>query len=305
MKTIHLGKSDLQASNVALGCMRIAELREEALEELLFTALELGVDFFDHADIYGQGSCEEKFGAVLAKHYDLRSKIKLQTKCGIRKGFFDFSREHILKSVDQSLLKLQTDYLDVLLLHRPDTLMEPEEVADAFSILHSSGKVRYFGMSNQNAMQLQLLQKFLPFKIIVNQLQFGPAHTLMIDTGLNVNIRSTAGTMYTDGVLEYCRMNDITIQTWSPFLYGFFEGNFLTDAKYTVLRDTLRAIGARHGLDVSGAAVAWIARHPAEIQTIVGTTNPEHLRAACAGSDIRLSREEWYEIYRSAGNRLP
>ena len=223
MKTIHLGKSDLQASNVALGCMRIAELREEALEELLFTALELGVDFFDHADIYGQGSCEEKFGAVLAKHYDLRSKIKLQTKCGIRKGFFDFSREHILKSVDQSLLKLQTDYLDVLLLHRPDTLMEPEEVADAFSILHSSGKVRYFGMSNQNAMQLQLLQKFLPFKIIVNQLQFGPAHTLMIDTGLNVNIRSTAGTMYTDGVLEYCRMNDITIQTWSPFLYGFFE----------------------------------------------------------------------------------
>ncbi len=305
MKTIDLGKSGLTVSAVALGCMRIAELADDKLEKLIFTALETGINFFDHADIYGGGNCETRFGKLLAKHPGLRGKILIQSKCGIRKGFFDFSKEHILSSVDGSLKRLQTDHLDLLLLHRPDTLMEPEEVAQAFETLHASGKVRFFGVSNENPAQMELLQKFVSQKLIVNQLQFGPAHTSLVDCGLNVNINTPAGTMFDGSVLEYCRLREITIQTWSPFLFGFFEGNFLVDERYTELNRTLGRIGERYGISREAAAVAWIARHPARIQTIIGTTRPERVANYCRGADVELSREEWYEIYRSAGNRLP
>ena len=293
MKSINLGNSGLKASAVALGCMRIAELDTSELEQLIDASLEAGIDFFDHADIYGGGRCEE------------RDRILIQSKCGIRPGFFDFSLPHILHSVDQSLTRLQTDHLDVLLLHRPDTLMEPEEVAEAFTRLHQSGKVRYFGVSNQNPSQMALLQKYVPFKLIVDQLQFGPAHTPLVDSGLNVNIKSPLGTMYDGGVLEYCRLNEITIQTWSPFLFGFFEGVFLTSERYAGLTQTLGRIGERYQLSPGAAAVAWVARHPAKIQTIIGSTKPQRVRENTRGADVELTREEWYEIYRAAGNRLP
>ena len=193
----------------------------------------------------------------------------------------------------------------MLLLHRPDTLMEPEEVAEAFTRLHQSGKVRYFGVSNQNPSQMALLQKYVPFKLIVDQLQFGPAHTPLVDSGLNVNIKSPLGTMYDGGVLEYCRLNEITIQTWSPFLFGFFEGVFLTSERYAGLTQTLGRIGERYQLSPGAAAVAWVARHPAKIQTIIGSTKPQRVRENTRGADVELTREEWYEIYRAAGNRLP
>lgn len=305
MKQLNLGNSGLNASAVALGCMRIGELPAEKLERLFFAALEAGINFFDHADIYGGGLCETRFGELLARHPGLREKILLQSKCGIRKGFFDFSKKHILESVEGSLKRLQTDRLDLLLLHRPDTLMEPEEVAEAFQLLYDSGKVRHFGVSNENPAQMELLQKFLPRKLIVNQLQFGPAHTSLVDCGLNVNINSSAGTMFDGSVLEYCRLREVTIQTWSPFLFGFFEGNFLVDSRFAELNTTLGRIGERYGISREATAIEWIARHPARIQTIIGTTRADRVADYSRGADVELTREEWYEIYRSAGNRLP
>jgi len=207
--------------------------------------------------------------------------------------------------VEGSLKRLQTDRLDLLLLHRPDTLMEPEEVAEAFQLLYDSGKVRHFGVSNENPAQMELLQKFLPRKLIVNQLQFGPAHTSLVDCGLNVNINSSAGTMFDGSVLEYCRLREVTIQTWSPFLFGFFEGNFLVDSRFAELNTTLGRIGERYGISREATAIAWIARHPARIQTIIGTTRADRVADYSRGADVELTREEWYEIYRSAGNRLP
>lgn len=305
MKSINLGMSGLFASSVALGCMRIADMKNSEIEKLIDTCLESGIDFFDHADIYGGGRCEEKFGEYLANHPNIREKIIVQTKCGIRPGFFDFSFQHIVSQAEKSLSKLKTDYLDILLLHRPDTLMEPEEVAEAFTKLHDEGKARYFGVSNQNPMQIELLQKYLPFKLIVNQVQFGPAHTPIVDAGLNVNIKSASGTMYDGGILEYCRLHNITIQTWSPFMYGFFEGVFAKSERYKELNETLDKIGRKYHVSPGAAAVGWIARHPAKIQTIIGSTNPQRVRENALGADIELTREEWYKIYRAAGNKLP
>ncbi len=306
MKMIDLGGSGLQVSAVALGCMRIRELDAAAIDRLVRASLDAGINFFDHADIYGgEESCESRFGELLRRTPGLRDRMLIQSKCGIRKGFFDFSRDHILASVDRSLERLAVDHLDVLLLHRPDTLMEPEEVAEAFGRLHQAGKVRYFGVSNQNPAQMALLQQALPFKLLVDQLQFGPAHTPLIDNGLNVNLVNEGGVVRDGGTLGYCRLNNITIQAWSPFQYGFFEGVFLDSPRYALLTDTLGRIGLRYRLSPSAAAVAWIARHPARIQTIIGSTRPERIADLARGVDVRLSREEWYEIYRSAGNRLP
>lgn len=226
MKYINIGNGEIKASAIALGCMRIADKSVKEVAELINTALEEGINFFDHADIYGGGKSEEVFAEAIDMKPSIREKIIIQTKCGIRKGYYDFSKEHILKSVDGSLKRLKTDYIDVLLLHRPDTLMEPEEVAEAFSILHSSGKVRNFGVSNFNPMQIELLSKYLNQKLIINQLQFSIMHTGMIDSGFNVNMKVDQSIDRDGSVLEYCRLKNITIQAWSPFQYGFFEGTF-------------------------------------------------------------------------------
>ncbi|MDP4146458.1 MAG: aldo/keto reductase family oxidoreductase [Bacillota bacterium] len=305
MKTINIANGEIKASEISLGCMRIDSLSKGDASKLINTALEEGINFFDHADIYGGGRSEEVFADAIDMNPSVREKLILQSKCGIRKGFFDFSKEHILNSVDGILKRLRTDYLDVLLLHRPDTLMEPEEVAEAFSTLHSSGKVRYFGVSNQRPLQIELLNKYLNHKIIINQLQLSLTNTGMIDAGLNVNMKNDASIDRDDSVLEYCRLKDITIQTWSPFQYGFFEGVFLDNDKFPELNKKINEFAEAKGVPNTAIAIAWILRHPARMQPIAGTTNAKRLKDICKASQVELTREEWYELYRAAGNILP
>ncbi|NLI89128.1 MAG: aldo/keto reductase family oxidoreductase [Epulopiscium sp.] len=305
MKMISIGNQLKNASQISLGCMRISDLSPKDADYLIRTAIDEGINFFDHADIYGGGKSETIFSNTIKHTPSLREDMLIQTKCGIRKGFFDFSKEHIVKSVDQSLKRLGTDYIDVLLLHRPDTLIEPEEVADAFEELYQSGKVRHFGVSNQNPMQMELLSKFTKQKLIANQLQFSIMHSGMIDCGINVNMLVDAGIDRDGSILDYCRLNDITIQAWSPFQYGFFEGVFLDNDKFPELNKVIDRIAKEQGVTNSAIATAWIMRHPANIQPIVGTTNPNRLKDICQASNVSLSREEWYEIYRAAGNILP
>lgn len=305
LKRITIGNSALTASEVALGCMRMADLSKTDANKVINTALENGIDFFDHADIYGGGKSEEVFANAIDMNATVREKMILQSKCGIRQGFFDFSKEHIISSVEGSLKRLKTDYLDTLLLHRPDTLFEPEEVAAAFTELEKSGKVRHFGVSNQNPGQIELLKKYVEQDLIANQLQFSIMHTGMIDSGLNVNMTINPSIDRDGGILEYSRLNNMTIQAWSPFQYGFFEGVFLDNDKFPELNRVIDKIAAEKGVTNSAIAVAWIQRHPAKFQTVVGTMNPGRITDIAKASDIILSREEWYEIYRAAGNQLP
>ncbi|EKK7200268.1 aldo/keto reductase family oxidoreductase [Listeria innocua] len=305
MKRITIGNSDLTASEISLGCMRMADLSKEEANKVINTALENGIDFFDHADIYGGGKSEEVFADAIDMNATVREKMILQSKCGIRQGFFDFSKEHIISSVEGSLKRLKTDYLDTLLLHRPDTLFEPEEVAAAFTELEKSGKVRHFGVSNQNPGQIELLKKYVDQELIANQLQFSIMHTGMIDTGFNVNMTIDPSLDREGGILEYSRLHNMTIQAWSPFQYGFFEGVFLDNDKFPELNKTIDKIAAYKGVTNSAIAVAWIQRHPASFQTVVGTMNPGRIADIAKASDVTLSREEWYEIYSAAGNQLP
>lgn len=305
MRTIKLGTSSLEVPVVAVGCMRINSLDKPAAERFVQTALEEGANFFDHADIYGGGACEEIFAEAIHMTSDVREKIILQSKCGIRQGSFDFSKEHILASVDGSLKRLKTDYLDVLLLHRPDALVEPEEVAEAFELLESSGKVRHFGVSNQNPMQIQLLQKHVKQPLVANQLQLSITNATMISSGINVNMENDAAVNRDGSVLDFCRLHDITIQPWSPFQYGFFEGVFLGSDKFPELNQKIDEIAGKYGVTNTTIAIAWLLRHPARMQPVTGTMNTQRLKDCCKAADIRLTREEWYEIYRAAGNVLP
>lgn len=300
-----LGKSDLTVSNISLGCMRMYKLSLKEAEDVVRNALELGITFFDHADIYGEGRSEEIFAEAVGMNPSVREKIFIQTKTGIRKGYYDFSKEHILQSVDHSLKRLKTDYIDVLLLHRPDALVEPEEVAEAFALLKESGKVRWFGVSNHTPMQIELLKKYVKEALIVNQLQFSVMHTNMIDAGIQMNTLFENSMDRTGYVLDYCRLHDITIQAWSPFQFGFFEGVFVDNDRFPELNAKLAEVGEKYGLTKTGAAIAWILRHPAKIQPIVGTMNIQRLKEIAQASEVKITREEWYAIYRAAGNRLP
>jgi predicted oxidoreductase len=305
MRTIKLGTSNLDVPVIAVGCMRIKSLDKQAAEQFVQTALEAGANFFDHADIYGGGTCEEIFADAIHMNDDVREKVILQSKSGIRKGMFDFSKAHILASVDGILKRLKTDYLDVLLLHRPDALVEPEEVAEAFDQLQSTGKVRHFGVSNQNPMQIQLLQKWVKQPIVANQLQLSITNATMIASGVNVNMENDAAVSRDGSVLDYCRLNDITVQPWSPFQYGFFEGVFLGNDKFPELNRKIYEIAANYGVSNTTIAIAWLLRHPAHMQPVTGTMNPGRLRDCCKASEIQLTRQEWYDIFRAAGNVLP
>jgi predicted oxidoreductase len=307
MKSIHVANTNLDVSEISLGCMRISGMSNPDIANLIHTALDEGVTFFDHADVYGGGQSEAKFAEALALDTNptLRESMHIQTKCGIRKGSFDFSKEHILEAVDGSLKRLRTDYLDVLLLHRPDALVEPEEVAEAFDLLENNGKVRYFGVSNQNPMQIELLTKFVRQKIVFNQLQLSITNTGMIDAGINVNMEIDPSINRDGSILDYCRLKEITIQPWSPFQYGFFEGVFLDNDQFPELNRVIDGMAAAKGVANTAIAIAWILRHPAKMQPIVGTTNAQRLKDLCKASDITLTRQEWYEIYLAAGNKLP
>lgn len=305
MKTIFLGNSDIEASSISLGCMRLTELEPTQISNYIDQSTEMGINFFDHADIYGQGACERQFGEGLKKSSVKREDIYIQSKCGICKGYFDFSKDHIIQSVEKSLSRLQIDYLDILALHRPDTLMEPEEVAEAFFQLEKAGKVRQFGVSNQKPMQIELLQQSISQKIIVNQLQFSLKHTGMIDQGIHVNMTDKASVDHDGSVLDYSRLKNITIQAWSPFQYGFFEGVFLDNPKFPELNEAIHLLALEYGVSNSAIATAWILRHPANIQVLVGSTSIERIKDIVQAVDIELTRPQWYEIYRAAGNILP
>ncbi len=310
MKMIDIGGSGVMGSAVALGCMRISNMGEKGLSDYIHTALECGVNYFDHADIYGGGESEALFGRVLEKEPGLRQKLLLQSKCGInqkegKNTFYDFSKKHILESVEGILSRLHTDHLDFLLLHRPDALMEPEEIAEAFAGLEASGKVLHFGVSNFNARQMELLQSGLKQKLCANQLQFGLMCTGLVSHALQMNTCFPLATDRDGEVLDYCRLNNVTIQAWSPFQYGFFEGHFVDNEKFPELNRTLQAMGEKYGVTKTAIAAAWILRHPAKMQVIAGTTNPARLKEICSGAQVELSRPDWYELYLAAGNQLP
>ena len=305
MKMLNIAGLRHPASQIALGCMRISRLSAGEADRLIGTALESGINYFDHADIYGGGASEEIFSRTAACTPSVREKILIQSKCGIRRGMYDFSKDYILASVDGILKRLNLDYLDVLLLHRPDALMEPEEVAEAFDLLQSSGKVLNFGVSNENPYQIALLQKYVRQKLLFDQLQFSITNSSMIDRGLNVNMENSAAVDRDGGILDYCRLNEITIQPWSPFQYGFFEGVFLNHGKFPELNAKIDELAEKYGVANSAIAIAWILRHPARMQPIVGTTNAGRLKDICAGSGVTLTRQEWYAVYLAAGKKLP
>ena len=306
MKMIPWGPGALPTSAIALGCMRLEKYNAKEAASYLETAMDCGIRFFDHADIYGQGRCESLFGEALAQSSINREDIWIQSKCGIVSGvMYDFSKEHILSSVDGILKRRNVEYLDSLLLHRPDALMEPEEVAEAFDTLEAAGKVRHFGVSNHNPSQIRLLKKCVKQPIEANQLQFGLGHSSMIRSGMECNVLSDGAVDRDGGVLNYCRLHDITIQTWSPFLYGMFEGVFLGSEKFPELNRKLAELGAEYGVSPTVMATAWILRHPAKMQMIAGTMDPDHLKEICSATDVNLERKHWYELYLSAGNLMP
>lgn len=305
MKKLEIGKSGLEASEIVLGCMRMANLSNKEANRVIHNALDLGIDMFDHADIYGGGKSEKIFAESIDMNPSIREKMIIQTKCGIRQGFFDFSKEHILASVEGSLKRLKTDYIDILLLHRPDALVEPEEVAEAFSELKQSGKVRHFGVSNQNPGQIELLKKYVEQDLIANQLQLSLMVTPMIDAGLNVNMNHDPSIVRDGGILDYSRLNDMTIQPWSPFQYGTFSGVFVDHEEFPEVNNKLQEYADKYGVTKSAIAIAWILRHPAKMQPIVGTMNESRLRDIVKASEVTLLREEWYDLYRAAGNELP
>lgn len=307
MQTQNLGSSSLQVPTVAIGCMRINGLEQAQAQQFVQTCLDAGANFFDHADIYGDGECERIFAQATKALGVQRDKLILQSKCGIRHniGTFDFSREHILSSVDAILQRLDTDYLDVLLLHRPDALVEPEEVAAAFDELEGSGKVRHFGVSNHHPRQIDLLQKYVKQPLVANQLQLSITNATMITSGLNVNMLNDEAVNRDGGVLDYCRLHDITIQPWSPFQYGFFEGAFVDNPKFPELNAKLAEVAEAHGVSKTTIVIAWLLRHPSHMQPVTGTMNLERIGDCIKAADVRLSREEWYGLLLAAGNKLP
>ena len=305
MKMIDIGGTGVLASAVAVGCMRIPAMGEEQLSRYIHAALEVGVNFYDHADIYGGGRSEALFGQVLAQEPGLRDRLILQSKCGIGKNQYDFSKQHILESVDGILSRLHTDHLDFLLMHRPDALMEPEEVGEAFDVLESAGKVLHFGVSNFSTRQLELLQSGVRQKLCVNQMQFGLKCTGLIDHALSANTEFPHAADRDGEVLDYCRLKGITLQCWSPFQYGFFEGPFIDNPQFPELNACLEQMGEKYGVTKTAIAAAWVLRHPAKMQVIAGTTNPQRLQEIASGADVELERADWYALYLAAGNQLP
>ena len=310
MKTFPLGSTDLQVPAVVAGMMRIQESSDAEIRAFYDTAREAGITFFDHADIYGSAvhGCERRFGEALRLSPSEREQIVLQSKAGIVKDgpYFDFSYEHIVESVDGSLAALETDYLDVLLLHRPDALVEPEEVARAFDDLAAAGKVRHFGVSNHTPGQIELLRRSVKQPLVANQLQLSVTHSPLIAQGIAMNMAGADQAIdRTMGTLEYCRLRDITVQAWSPFQAGFFTGTFLGNRGYPELNAVINRLAGQYGVDPEAIATAWITRHPAQIQVVLGTTNPSRVRAAAAGADVVLTRPEWYELFRTAGHIIP
>ncbi|VMJ53064.1 aldo/keto reductase family oxidoreductase [Streptococcus pneumoniae] len=308
MRYITLGQDDKELSEIVLGMMRIKDKSVKEVEELVETALSVGINAFDLADIYGRGRCEELLGLVLKNRPDLREKMWIQSKCGIRIEeftYFDFSKDYIIKSVDGILQRLKIDHLDSLLLHRPDALMESDQVAEAFDLLYKQGKVRDFGVSNQNPMMMELLKKDVKQPLAVNQLQLSAAFTPGFESAFHVNMEDSQAAMRDGSIFEYCQLHDVVIQAWSVLQFGYFKGNFVGNEKFQALNQVLDRLAIKYGVTSSTIAISWILRYPAKMQAVVGTTNPKHLREVSRAENFSLTRKEWYEIYLAAGNNLP
>ena len=308
MRYITLGQDDKELSEIVLGMMRIKDKSVKEVEELVETALSVGINAFDLADIYGRGRCEELLGLVLKNRPDLREKMWIQSKCGIRIEeftYFDFSKDYIIKSVDGILQRLKIDHLDSLLLHRPDALMESDQVAEAFDLLYKQGKVQNFGVSNQNPMMMELLKKDVKQPLAVNQLQLSAAFTPGFESGFHVNMEDSQAAMRDGSIFEYCQLHDVVIQAWSVLQFGYFKGNFVGNEKFQALNQVLERLAIKYGVTSSTIAISWILRYPAKMQAVVGTTNPKHLREVSQAANFSLTRKEWYEIYLAAGNNLP
>lgn len=306
MKQITIGEQKWKAPAIVAGCMRLADFDKQQMNHFIHTSMELGVNFFDHADIYGGGKSEEIFGEAMKGDETLRREdMIIQSKCGIRQGFYDLSKKYILDSVDGILQRLQTEYLDVLLLHRPDALVEPEEVADAFSALEKSGKVRNFGVSNHKPMQIELLQKYVEQPLVINQMQFSIPVSNMIANGMEVNMETNGATDRDGSVLDYCRLHDITIQAWSPFQMPGWKGCFLGSEEYPELNNKIQELADKYQVSGTTIATAWILRHSAGMQVIAGTTSEERLKEIVQACTIELTKEEWYQLYLAAGHPLP
>lgn len=298
-------------SNIILGLMRIADSSDSEIRDLYRAARESGINVIDHANIYGRDHlCEHRFAEAVPLSPAERSEIVIQTKAGIVTGenpHFDFSYEELVGEAEKSLRALDTDYIDVFLLHRPDTLVEPEEVARAFDHLESSGKVRAFGVSNQTPRQMELLRKYVRQPLHFNQVQLSMTHCPIIAEGVAMNMLSSEQSVVRDGggLLDYARLTGTTLQAWSPFQKGFFDGVFLGDPEFPELNEALQRIAARYSVTDTAIAVGWITRHPANIQVVLGTTTPQRVRDSAAGSEIPLTRTEWYELFRLAGHIVP
>lgn len=308
MRYITLGQDDKELSEIVLGMMRIKDKSVKEVEELVETALSVGINAFDLADIYGRGRCEELLGLVLKNRPDLREKMWIQSKCGIRIEeftYFDFSKDYIIKSVDGILQRLKIDHLDSLLLHRPDVLMESDQVAEAFNLLYKQGKVRDFGVSNQNPMMMELLKKDVKQPLAVNQLQLSAAFTPGFESAFHVNMEDSQAAMRDGSIFEYCQLHDVVIQAWSVLQFGYFKGNFVGNEKFQALNQVLDRLAIKYGVTSSTIAISWILRYPAKMQAVVGTTNPKQLREVSRAANFSLTRKEWYEIYLAAGNNLP
>ncbi len=308
VKMLRPARADLQVSNVVLGLMRILDLSDDQIRDLVAAARDEGINIVDHADIYGgDHGCERRFGEAVRLSASERESLIIQSKVGIRSGYFDFSAGHIRSSVEESLRALRTDYLDILLLHRPDTLVEPDEVAGAFDQLHRAGKVRHFGVSNHTPGQIELLQRSVRQPLAFNQVQLSITHAPLFASGVAANMAGLDQSIDRDnGLLDHSRLKGITLQAWSPFQKGFFDGVFLGDREnYAELNDRIDALADKYAVTPTGIAVAWITRHPADIQVVLGTTRPERVRESAAGSQVPLTREEWYGLFTAAGHTLP
>lgn len=308
MRYIKFGERQKEVSEVVLGLMRISEMTVDQVEDLIESALAVGINAFDIADCYGHGKCEQVLGEVLKRRPDLREKMWIQSKCGIRMEeftYFDFSKEHILEAVDGILERLNVDYIDSLLLHRPDALMEPAEIAEAFDLLKSQGKVIDFGVSNQNPMMMALIQKDVNQPLVANQLQLSAAFTPSFDAGFHVNMKQEAGIVRDSSIFEYCRLHDVVIQAWSVLQFDYFGGVFLGSEKYPELNHVLNSLAEKYHVSPSAVAIAWVLRYPAKMQAVIGTTKKARVAEAAKAAEIQLTRKEWYEIYLAAGNDLP
>lgn len=311
MRIVPLGPTDQRVPNVVAGMMRIEEMSDAAIRELYDACRAAGVDFFDHADLYGSSrhGCERRFAEALNLSSAERDEITLQTKTGIvpDEWHFDHSYEHIVASAEESLQALGTDRIDVLLLHRPDALVEPDEVARAFDHLESSGKVRAFGVSNHTPRQIDLLKTAVTQPIVANQVQLSITHSTLVAQGLAANMVGEDDSISRDGggLVDHARINGITLQAWSPFQKGFFDGVMFGAPELPELNDLLDRLAAKYDVTPIAIATAWITRHPAHMQVVLGTTTPQRVTDAAAGSDIPLTRAEWYGLISAAGHKVP